>query len=378
MPIPLSIAIFERGAGGIPTTQYVALPTLPTRYQHTITDRFGFESMTFAIPVRFGVAQDWLANGLMRSVIVSSPEGTTCWEGLLSTINATFAQKRASASVERMANRVRCRYTTVLDTTGTSPTASNTTSQALYGIKDMVVALDRSTATEATYKRDRVLAERAFPRAADPSEATTGDQGDVTLELQFAGWYATLAWLLFGNTSTSTSSATTQVGNYLTTVAATNAFISTSTADIAPLGRTVTQFAEPETTYRQQIEKVLAYGDTSGYPLTWGVYENRLFRVAAWAGATPTTTTYIEVAGDAHVYTASGMRVMPWDVRPNAMSVVQNLVDVAPVAGSIDSAARKYVGRVSCTIDASGYGVTLEPSETADVTAQIAQLTRGY
>ena len=197
MPIPLSINLFERGAGGIPTSQYVALPTLPNRYSHTITDRFGFESMSFSIPVSLDVAQDWLSNGVMRSVKVFSPDATVCWEGILTTISASIAQKRASASLERMANRVRCKYTTVLDTPGTTSTASNTTSQALYGIKDLAVPLDKATSTEAGYKRDRVLAEKALPRSADASEAKTGAQGDVTLELQFSGWYATLEWLMY-------------------------------------------------------------------------------------------------------------------------------------------------------------------------------------
>lgn len=374
MPIPLSINVYERGVGGIPTAQYVALPTLPNSYSHTLSDKYGFESMSFSIPVSLEVAQDWLASGIMRSVVVTGPDATICWEGVLTTISASIAQKRASASLERMANRVRCKYTTVLDTPGTSTTASNTTSQALYGIKDLAVPLDKATSTEAGYKRDRVLAEKAFPRSADASEAKTGAQGDVTLELQFSGWYATLEWLLYGNTSTSTSSATTQVGSMLTTIAAINAFISTSTLDIAALGRTVSGYAEPETTYRQGIEKLLGYGDTSGYPLTWGVYEDRVFRVAAWAGATPGTVTYYEVAGDSFVYTSGGLRVAPWDVRPNAMSVVRNLVDVAPAVGAVDAAARKYVGRVTCSIDGDSVGVSLEPSETGDITSQIAGL----
>ena len=90
--------------------------------------------------------------------------------------------------------------------------------------------------------------------------------------------------------------------------------------------------------------------------------------------ATRNTVTYYEVAGDSFVYTAGGLRVAPWDVRPNAMSVVRNLVDVAPVSGSVDAAARKYVGRVTCSIDGESVGVSLEPSETADITGQIAGL----
>ena len=120
MPIPLSITIIERGAGGVPSSTAVALPAMPTAYTHTITDRFGFESMSFSLPVRYDVALDWLANGLMRAAVVYGPDGMVVWEGFLSTVSASFAQKRASVSMERVGNRVRTKYTTVLDTPGTT------------------------------------------------------------------------------------------------------------------------------------------------------------------------------------------------------------------------------------------------------------------
>lgn len=375
MAFPLFPCVFERGAGGVPTTTTVALPALPTRYEHTISDRFGFESMTIRIPVRPTTAQDWLDRGLMRSAIVYNPDGGVAWEGFAQSITATLGQKRASVSMDAIANRVRCKYTTVLDSPGTTATASHSASQALYGVKDMVVTLDKTTATEAAYKRDRVLTERALPRSAETSEARSGAAGDVTLELAFVGWYATLAWLVFGATSTSTSSATTQVGSFLTTIAATNPFISTSTLDIAALGRTATQYTDADTPYRAKIEDLLGLGDTSGNPLTWGVYEGRTFRVAAWAGASPSGAGYVEQGGEACVL-LNGMRIAPWDVRPNMMSTIRTFTENTSLAGTIDTGATRYIGRVTCTIDGDSAGVTLEPSETSDITAQIARLIR--
>ena len=71
----------------------------------------------------------------MRSAVVSGPSGKTCWEGYLHTVSARLGQKPQSLSMEEVGNRLRCKYTTVLDTPGTTATASETTSQGLYGIR---------------------------------------------------------------------------------------------------------------------------------------------------------------------------------------------------------------------------------------------------
>jgi hypothetical protein len=86
------------------------------------------------------------------------------------------------------------------------------------------------------------------------------------------------------------------------------------------------------------------------------------------------TITYFERLGDANVYASDGGIVPPWDVRPNAMAQVTNLLDVSPVATAPDAAARKYVGRVTCTISGNQVGCTLEPSELDSVETRLASL----
>jgi hypothetical protein len=99
-----------------------------------------------------------------------------------------------------------------------------------------------------------------------------------------------------------------------------------------------------------------------------------MFHVDAWAGATPDTVTYYERLGDSNIYDAYGNIVAPWDVRPNAMSAVVELLDVAQVATAPDAAARKYVGRVTCTVSGDQVGVTLEPSSTDSIETRLAAL----
>lgn len=378
MTIPLNISIYERGDAGVPTSTFVMnLQGRITSYTHSITDRMGFESMTVAFPARLSEALDWLQPGrLMRSAVVTGPHGAVAWEGFLNSITARIGQKPQSLSLEPMANRVRCKYTTVLDTPGTTATASHAASQALYGVKDYVATLDKDTATAAANKRDRVLAMLALPRSQEASEAMTGEQGELAIELGFVGWYATLGWVVTSRTSTSSTSTTSQVATLIGTaspgIGATNPFLSTDVSDIGSGGPLATEFIEPETTYRDKIETLLGQGNGSGGAYTWGVYENRRMRVAA----RQTSITYFEIAGDANVYTSGGLRVAPWQVRPNAVSQIRNLNDTTPTGGSVDTSATRYIGRVTCTIDADRMGVSLEPSETSGVDAMLAAFKR--
>src|SRR6266540_6391774 len=109
--IPLGIHIYERGVSGVPSTQFVTdLRARSDSYEHAISDRFGFESMRVFMQSTLAEVNDWLQNGLMRSVKVYGPEAEVVWEGFLETITATLGQKKASVSLRPMANRVRTKY----------------------------------------------------------------------------------------------------------------------------------------------------------------------------------------------------------------------------------------------------------------------------
>lgn len=374
MPIPININVYQRGSSGVPSTSlYGDIAPRIDSYAHTITDQFGFESMQASLKVSLDEAIDWLNNGLMRSVVVSGPDAEIVWEGYLSSVSAQIGQKPVTISLDAMANRVRCVYTTVLGTPGVSNSVSDTFSQALYGIKDRVVALDSSDATAAVYRATVVLADIAYPKSRDATQAATGQQGDIALTLSFTGWYGALDWLVTSNNTTSTAVTTTQVGTLLTNYVAINAFLSTSTVYITASGISSPQKIEAQTTYREAIEDRLKLGNGT-YPLTWGVYESREFYVESWAGATPDAVTYYERLGDSNVYTPSGGIVPPWDVRPNAISQIVDLLDVAPVAIAPDAAARKYVGRVTCSISGDQVGCTLEPSDLDSIETRLAVL----
>jgi hypothetical protein len=305
--IPLSVQVYEKGASGVPSTATL-IEDLRARidsYSHSITDQFGFESMQCSFPCTLEEGIDWLTNGLGRSVQVFSPEAETCFEGRLTTIEASFGETRVSVTLDGMANRVRVRYTTVLGTPGTIATASNATSQGFYGVKDIVLSLPESDSTEAGHYQTAMLADLKDPVSGPSSTLSTEESGEIRLTLTFTGWYGSLDDVLTSSTSTTKTTTTTQVGTLLTNIAAVNAFISTATTNIVSSGITATEFIADDTPYRQKIEELLKRGNgTNRY--AWGVYENREFYADVYAGATPTTIDYQRYLSDGQLYDSVG------------------------------------------------------------------------
>ncbi|MDQ2995470.1 MAG: hypothetical protein M3R61_00220 [Chloroflexota bacterium] len=383
MALSLAMNIYERGASGVPTTTYVTdLASRADSYTHTISDRFGFESCRIVFAATPDEALDWLQTGLMRSLIVSGPDAEVCWEGFLETVTVTIGQKKASLSLKNMANNVKMLWTALQGTPGdtnSTPTSTSLVSQALYGKKDYLGTLPKVDGPLVIAALAKTLAALSLPRSSEPSSATTGALGDVTVELTFAGWYATLDWSLVSNASTVNSVTNTQLtGIWLPSFASINAFLRTDYADIRFAGPVMPEYVAHYSTYKQVVERMLSVGDSSNRALTYGVYEDRRFGAVVSAAATPTIVTYQEDAASGQILDANGAIVQAWNVRPNAMSEVVQLLDVGPVTGAVDAAARKYVGRVTCQISGDRISCTLEPSGAGGLDALLAAFPQAY
>lgn len=358
------ITIFERGIGGIPSTTIFTPPGELIGYTDSITDQCGFESLQATYTMTLDDALAWFENGLMRGLLITGPDADTAWEGFVSGIELRAGQETRSIALENMANRLRCTYTTVLDTPGTTAAISDATSIDLYGTKDIVTALSKTTATAAANLATRLLNIYKQPRPSGTITVGPGDVGDVQVTITGAGWYTTLGWIVTSRTSTSSTSTTTQVGALIGTaspgIGATNAFLSTSTASIAASGVSDTEYIEPNTPYQEKIEALLGQGDSSGNALAWGVYEDRVFVVEVAADAAPTTTHYTRSIGEGVVRDAYGGEVRWWDVRPNRMYQVQELLDTNPAIVGPDNGARSYIARRSLTLSEGQISLSLE------------------
>lgn len=373
----LSCNVYQRGVAGVPTTTLLAR-LAPDTYEHTIANRFGFESATITFGATRADALDWLQQ-LMSSLQVDGPDADRVWEGFLTRAEVRIGQVQHSRSLEKMANRMRVRYTTVNGVAGVSSTASALTSQYLYGIRDDVVTLNTATSTAAGNLRDAELAARQWP-VSETSIASGPpvDGAAAQVTLTFAGWYDTLGWVLTSRTDTTTESTTAQVIALLGSspgISSTNQFISQSSRRIAASGVNATRKIDDDTTYRTKMEALLQQGNGTGQNVAWGVYEDRVFVVEGWAGNTPSTVAYTYDLDWQTVYDANlGGAIWPWQVRPNKMVLIPGLLDVAPPSGAPDAAGRLCADRVTCRVSRTDATVQIEPSQTDALEARLTQL----
>ena len=245
---------------------------------------------------------------------------------------------------------------------GDSASFSSAASQALFGIKDRVINASVALSAAASNQAQTILNYIAFPRSKQSSAAGTG-RGDLGITLTFWGKYALLDWLLTSSTSTTSTATSTQIASLLASYAAINAFFSSSAANIVATGVSDTEYIEPDTTYREKIERLLARGNSAQQPLAWGFYDDDAFVVAARASANPSTITYYESEASGQIRDQWQNVLDVWDVRPNAMSQIVDLID-APTPGSVETPFRKYVARVTRSVRGEDVTVTLEPDDT--------------
>jgi hypothetical protein len=354
----------ERGLTAVPVITPFVPPGELVGYTDSINDQGGFEHMQATYVLALDDALAWFENGLMRGVATYGPDADTVWEGFVSGMELRIGQEARSISIENMANRLRCTYTTVLGTPGTTTSMSDAVSIDMYGTKDHVAPLGSTTATAALNLALRLLATYSQPRPSASISIATGSPGDVQLTIIGSGWYTTLGWVVTSRASTSTTSTTTQVGALLDTaspgIGQTNAFLSTSTLSIVSSGNSDTEFIAANTTYQQKIEALLTQGDSAGDALAWGVYENRVFFVEIAADATPGTIHYTRSLGEGIVRDAYGGEVYWWQVRPNRMYQVQELLDTNPAIVGPDNGGKSYIARRTVTIGQGQIGLTLE------------------
>lgn len=357
----IRINYFERGAAGIPSTTVFTMPSgEPTGYTSSITDMCGFESVQVTYTMTMDDALAWFENGLMRGIMVVGPDADTVWEGFVSGVSVQLGEETRSIAIDTMANRLRCVYTTVLGGAATTSSITDTTSITQYGTKDVVTQLDSTTATAAANLATRLLALYKQPRPTASTSVGNGDTGGVQVTITGSGWYTTLGWVVTSNSSTSTTVTTTQVGTLITGINGTNAFISTTTLFITASGVSDTEFIAANTTYQEKIEALLNQGNSSGNALAWGVYEGKVFYVETAADADPATIHYTRSIGESIVRDAYGGVVYWWQVRPNRMYQVQELLDTNPAIVAPDNGARGYVARVTCSIGEGQVSLVIE------------------
>jgi hypothetical protein len=193
-----------------------------------------------------------------------------------------------------MSNRLTVRYNTSAGDHSASSVYENAASQYMFGKKDRLLNLSSTSATGAANRAQTALNVIAFPRSKEPSESGTSQGGEIRVALKFSGYYGVFDWLLTTSTSETVTNNKTQLGTLLAAYCAVNNFVSTDTSAMSATLPDDIEWIDPDSTYREKFEKLLAQGDASRQVLAWGVYDERRLVVEVSAGAAPETIHYYE------------------------------------------------------------------------------------
>lgn len=373
MTISIGVILYDKGPGGVPTHNNPQRLHGLDSYDHAIANGVGFETMTTGWNATANEVIEWArADHLKRPVESFSPDGIKIWEGFLSEITIKVGNRSIVFSLKEMSNRITIHYNTDGGAQDSTNTYSNAASIAMFGTKDRVLNISTVAPAAADNRAQTVLAMLAFPTSKEPSDNTTGTGSEhFRIELAFTGDYATLGWVLTSNASKTLTATNTQAIALLTSFNTVNNWFSVSAQNIVVTGISDTEFIDPETSYRDKLETLLAHGDNSKQRLVWGIYEDRKLTVAVWAGATPTTITYYEHESGGQITDRYGNVIEPWFIRPNAMAQLADVIDT-PLSGAVESPTRKYVARVSLSIRPGSISVKLEPDNVDSIEAMLS------
>jgi len=172
-----------------------------------------------------------LAN-VLRCPIKIYYDNQLVWWGYISGVEIVMPGYALELGLDDMANRVAVTYSLITTTQSgeqelgeraTTDWAEDLTSQANYGIKELIVSAGGMNATQANAARDRILG--IFSK---PIPKITFGKNEKGGKIYAKGWWDTLNWKYYANTNTTTADITT----ILAEIIANGAFITGVTSNV--------------------------------------------------------------------------------------------------------------------------------------------------
>lgn len=298
-------------------------------YQHTISAQGWFDTASCDVQVRLdGDGQKMIESylGCFVAIYVDNPE-VPIWEGLINRVTYNVGTGTFTISLDEMANRVSVVYTAAANAAAETAVVNNTTSQALYGIKQEQIEFggDPSAGTQRTSLRDTILAQRAFPLAS--ISQAQGQTNIVHLEL--IGIFHTLEWEKnFSGTTAASTAAGTRVAALIGAIAnGTTFFNNADTTQISANAMTVpTQ--QRGASWWEMIVKIAESGDATNYWVA-GILptDPNLGTRRAYYRQSNATVTYTARQSDGlKPRTMQGKPIPPWMIVPDCAIRVDDLL----------------------------------------------------
>ena len=243
--------------------------------------------------------------------VVEKSYGITTWEGRISELTLTIdgAQYTRSLDPENWHNRVAVRYPPTI-----TDWAEDADSVALYGESEYVDSVGAPyTETAAEARRDRRIAQYAYPRSRATGALVAEEKSTVKLDVICAGYVFTINQR-YRLTDTATAAISTQLG----VVIGESEFVTAGTIDTNAMSVPIDIEGVPVRLW-DIAEELIGMGDGSGNEWVGGVYAGRLFNYKAAA----TSATYFWK--NQRIYDGAGSPVLPTHIKADSVVELGNV-----------------------------------------------------
>lgn len=406
-PISLIVAPYLPGTGtntGYPDgVRQLQIPYRLDAWTHTVTAKGGEESAEARLTTPQPLAQQWFG-AVGANVRAFDSHAARIFHGTVATVVVNDGARETSQTTDGMANAVRVQYTRYGRTVATT-LAQNSDSRARFFRRELVFSVGEMSSTEATARRDNLLAALAWPLEATASGLTTKPgRGEASVTLLIRGWWYGLSWSAAKvATKTTTGATNTLVTNIVNDALDSSAPATWGNDALFVPGTAFVSFTGPSTDagggplsafpktseyqYADElVSSLLERGTSTGGKLAYGFnlpvkvdLDNALsfFYARAWAGASPTQITYYLRAPN--VLLGASLCPFPWSqARPDTMAQHLGVSPRPPIASTstlADGGGRFWVERVQYSWSReSGEELRLEPQGSLDAAAVLARM----
>lgn len=289
-------------------------------WKHSITAFGGFDSASFTVIAPASVLDDWVLNGIGRTIVMTDNALEIVWEGFVDSITINQAGLSVThGPLTNVTNRVFAVYSGVdtsvyppeIGVRKKTPTVNNTKSQADWGIWPTILSLAGVTDANADQLISQYLSEHSEPEMGN-SNFSFG-RSDLSITVNCLGWIHTLKYPYNYTALSGTIFISTRIKEIL--LAQPNVdWVSPVHTKIDLNETLVPRYENDDQLAMELIKGYTAMGDEDNNRHNFGIYENRQ---PVYGMASQQIDYDIQLADPKQqILDTAGAIVSPWRVRP--------------------------------------------------------------
>ena len=351
-------------------------------YSHEKSMGYGDKSCEITLQMPRAEANDWLENGITRSIWVSDQAGRPVWSGFVNSIkvNAGFLTL-IRGPITDVGNLVHVDFTEIIDDTVYPPIKGMATetlattdaiSVSMYGRIEKVLSGGTCTRTDAGTIQGTYLLENAYPKSSSEISISPGDAQYPTVTLECLGFVYGLMMYLYESTAITVQTISAKIAAIIAARPVTNYLYASHIATNAYL----VGANELNDRFAYDIIKgLVALGDINYNPYDFGVdsYLNFYYRQVPFA---PADLKYIlEMSPNQQTVKdyLSKEPIYPWSILPGYYLQVTDFgIQESYITSLRDDPRSRLIENVKYT---APWSLDISGGKTDRLSSMLAQIT---